>query len=120
MRITKNVLKRKPRFTGAATSVAAAGSAQSSATALTGSINSVTASDDAKGVILPANYAAGDMVFVMNTVSNKTLKVYPQSGGDINNGSDNAAITMRAAQAALFISLGSENWAAIYDTDTTA
>ena len=120
MSIMANIMQNARFVGGAPTSVAAAGNAQGNATALTGAVNSVTASNDAKGVILPAKYAPGDMVIVMNTVSGKVLKVYPQSGGDINNGSDNAAVSVRGQQAALFISLGSENWAAIYDTDTTS
>jgi hypothetical protein len=120
MRIVGNILRRVAKLVGPVAPVTAAGNSQSTATALTGVVNIVSAADDTKGVVLPAGATAGEVVTVVNTVSNKVLKVYPSTGGDINNGSDNAAITMRAAQTALFVALGSDNWGAVYDTDTTS
>ena len=65
------------------TTVAAAGSDQTDATALTSGRNMVTAADGAKGVILPV--AEQDMaVEVVNTVSNQDLLVYPNTGAQIN------------------------------------
>ena len=63
--------------------IAAAGSAETDATLLTGSTNVVTASDGTKGVILPRG-KRDTQVEVINTVSNQTLKVYPDTGGKIN------------------------------------
>jgi hypothetical protein len=63
--------------------VAAAGSAATDATALTTGKNFVTASDGAKGVILPV--AELDMsVTVVNTVAGSSLLVYPNTGAQIN------------------------------------
>lgn len=107
------------RLIGGVAAVAAAGSAQADAGALTGAINVVSAADDAKGVVLPTSLAESDVVVVVNTVSNKVLKVYPPLAGAINGGSANAAVSLRAAQAGVFFSLGGGDFAAVYDTDTT-
>lgn len=62
---------------------AAAGSTYADATALTAGKNLVTGADDAVGVMLPVGEV--DMeVKVVNTVSNKALLVYPNSGAQIN------------------------------------
>lgn len=64
-----------------AAAVAAAGSGQSTYTALTKQINAVTAADGTKGVALPAA-AAGKAIFIVNTVANAVLKVAPVNGGN--------------------------------------
>ena len=120
MRILSNLMRSRIRMFGGMATVAAAGSKQSDATAISASFNSVTSADNSAGVILPSRVLAGYVVAVLNTKADKTLKVYPPSGGDINNGSDNAAVVLRAAQMGLFIALGGGNWAAVYDTDTTS
>ena len=113
MRITKNVLRRRPRFIGAyATATAGTTQTQAGATALTGSINFVTTGNANDGVLLPANYARGDMVAIVNS-SGAALNVYPRTGGAINNGSANAAKALAANMTGLYISLGSNNWAAV-------
>jgi hypothetical protein len=61
---------------------------------------------------LPSNYALGDMVMVCNS-SNAALNVYPGTDGKINNGSANAAKALAANMTGLYISLGSNNWAAV-------
>lgn len=115
MRIVRNLLRRTSRLAGPLSAityatVGAAGSSKTDAAALTGTINSVTGADDTKGVILPAGVAQGDIVVVVNTVANKTLKVYPPAGKKINGGSADAALVLLASQAGMFISLGSDNW----------
>lgn len=115
MRIKDNILRRKAKLVGDAATVAATGSTVADAALLTGVHNLVTAANATKGVILPANRPAGELLTVVNTAA-ATLKVYPPTGGDINNGSDNAAVLLRDTQTGLFVSLGSNNWS----TDVSA
>lgn len=67
---------------------AAAGANQGNSTALTAGkfIHMVTAADETTGVVLPACAAAniGEIHFVMNTVANKFLNIWPATGGNIN------------------------------------
>ena len=97
--------------------VAAAGTVQGDATALTNQISLVTAGDDATGVILPAA-AAGSIYFVWNGGS-AGLKIYPATDNDINNGSDNVAITILENTLAVLVALSdNDTWAAIYTANS--
>jgi hypothetical protein len=62
--------------------VAAAGSNQGNAAALSEGLNVVSAADGTKGVRLPTA-VAGMVVIVKNTVAG-ALKIYPATGGAIN------------------------------------
>jgi hypothetical protein len=73
--------------------LAAAGNATGNAGLITKKVTYVTATDDAKGVRLPTP-ATGDSYRVYNTVASKNLIVYPVTGGTINAGSANAAVTI--------------------------
>lgn len=88
--------------------LAAAGSLQGDAAAIASQVTFVTASDGTKGVILPTA-VEGDMRIVYNTVA-ATLKVYPGSSDDINDGSANAAIVLPAKQAGIFIAVDATTW----------
>lgn len=94
-------------------SVAATGSAQGDAAALTAGINTVSAADATKGVILPAA-KAGLVVQVYNEHATNGLKVYPATGDDINDGSADAAVTMEGKGLARFVGLDTTTWAASY------
>jgi hypothetical protein len=85
---------------------------QAGATALTGFVNYVTTGTAADGVKLPAERLVGDVIYVVNSSAN-SLNVYPATGGKINNGSANAAKALVANMSGCYISLGSENWAAV-------
>lgn len=98
-------------------SVAAAGSAQGDAAALTAGINTVSAADGTKGVILPAA-KAGLVVQVYNEHATNGLKVYPATGDDINDGSADAAITMEGKGIARFTGLDTSTFAASFVTNT--
>jgi hypothetical protein len=63
--------------------VAALGTDQTDAAPITTGFTSVTGADDAKGVILPT-MAAGEIIIIKSTVSNKILKVWPGTGVQIN------------------------------------
>lgn len=92
--------------------VAAAGSTQANAAALTlGALNVVSAADGTKGVVLPVG-AAGDVVRVYSSVATNGLKIYPPSGGDINDGTADAAITIEGKSYALLECVDGTTWAA--------
>lgn len=97
--------------------VAAAGSAQGDAAALTGGINTVSGADGTVGVILPAAQA-GLVVEVYNQHATNGLKVYPATGDDINDGTANAAVTIEGKTLARFTALDTSTWAAIYTVNT--
>lgn len=85
------------------TAVAAAGSDQTDATALTAAVNFVTASDGTKGVILPVA-EINMQVEVINTVSNQALKVYPNTSAQINSlTATTGAFTQAAGSRVLYV-----------------
>lgn len=90
--------------------VAAAGSVQGDAGALSEALNVVSAADDTKGVVLPSA-VAGMVVHVKSTVSNKILKVWPASGDGINAIAVNSAMSLASgALAATFIAADATTW----------
>ena len=112
MSIMANIMQNARFVGGYATVTAGTIQTQAGATALTGAINYVTTGNVNDGVKLPSNYALGDMVMVCNS-SGVSLNVYPGTDGKINNGSANAAKALVANMTGLYISLGSNNWAAV-------
>lgn len=97
-------------------SIAAAGSSQSDATAASYVVNNVTASDGTKGVVFTSTpgTVASRLKIVYNSVASQALKVYPPSGGTINGGSSNAAVSVTGKTLAIFVSTDGSNWGAIY------
>ena len=71
----------------------------------------VTAADGTKGVILPA---AGIGTTIEVYAPANTLKVYPPAGCDINGGTDNAALSIKAKTPARFTNVDGETWSAFY------
>lgn len=73
---------------------AATGANQGNSTALTAGkfIHMVTAADETTGVVLPACAAGnvGEVHYVMNTVANKFLNIWPATDGNINGLGANA------------------------------
>ena len=95
--------------------VAAAGSDQAGAGAIDangGTFVQVTGADNTKGVRLPllSDCTVGEVYFVMNNLSNKTLEVYPGSGDAVNVSSDNTAITVAADTINMFICMDAAEW----------
>lgn len=95
------------------TSVTAAGSTQTDATALNSSINVVGSADGAKGVILLAGQP-GDEVWVFNNAGS-TLKVYPPTGAAIavpgtGLGSANAAFSHLTYKVVIYKCVSSTQW----------
>jgi len=89
--------------------VAATGSDQAGAAAITTGFTLVTAADDTKGVRLPAA-AAGLQCIVKNGVGNKILKVYPGTSDVINALSANASLDMAAATIAYLVAYDATTW----------
>lgn len=90
-------------------SVAAAGANQATAGVLVEGVNLVTASDNAKGVVLPA-CVNGKTVVVINMVTDKTLKIYPPTAKQVNLAGANNAITVAANTISTFYSEGANAW----------
>lgn len=90
--------------------VAAAGSAQGDAAAIVEGFTLVSAADDTKGVLLPSA-VAGMICIVKSSVSNKILKVYPNTSDAINALSANAAISLASGPTiAAFIAYDATTW----------
>lgn len=102
---------------GAATAVTANGTNQATAAALTGVLNVVSGADGTAGVIL-GTPAALLTIQVYNTHASNGLRIYPHSGGDINDGTANAAITIEGKTLATFVGLDSTTWAAMFTVNT--
>jgi hypothetical protein len=100
------VFATTPTFTGMpripTATVAATGSTQGTAASITTGFTLVSAADGTKGVVLTSSTATGDIFIVKNSLA-FILKVYPALGGAINGGAANAAYSMAASTAAIFI-----------------
>ncbi len=92
--------------------VAAAGTTAADATAITAQVNAVTASDGTKGVALPAAATTTGPFWIINTVGNASLKVYPVNGGNdnINGLAEDAAFVMAPGTTAIFIPTSATQW----------
>jgi hypothetical protein len=97
--------------------VAATGEDETDAALLPYTVNHVTDADATVGVILPVA-SAGTIVDVYNEEASNGLLIYPPSGGTINGGSSDAAITIEGKSLAKFVCTNGTNWAAIYTADT--
>lgn len=73
--------------------VAAAGTTQGTATAVTANVVHVTSGAANSGIILPAVTGPGRMVFVRNNSGNP-IYIYPPSGATISTGGTNAGVLM--------------------------
>lgn len=91
--------------------VAALGSTQGDAAPLTARFNIISAADGTKGVIAP-DLPIGSSVSVYNTHATNGLKVYPPTGGDINDGTTNAAVTIEGKTSLTLTRLDATTWAA--------
>lgn len=93
--------------------VASAGSTVADAGAIAASAGSLvlaTGGNGTKGVKFPTG-AAGDWFVIKNDdVANGILKVYAASGGKVNNGSADAALSMAAKTCATFYCIAADSW----------
>ena len=86
-----------------------AGTLQTDGTALTKDINLVTGSNSSKAAVLPTA-VVGQVIKVVNTVSNATLPVFPATGAAINGATVNTAFTIGPAQEATFYCTALLTW----------
>lgn len=107
--VTTSLAANKARSSGTQyETVAAAGANQGNAAAMSADFVLVTAADGTKGVILPVP-VAGRVLMLKNNV-NAVLKVYPNSGGQINAvGADNA-MSLAALVGAVFVASSATQW----------
>ena len=100
-------------------SVAAAGTDQGTATALTKTVNIVTSATTNQGVKLPTA-AAGVSVTIINTTA-VTIKVYPSTSDVIDEGTVNVAVNLAAYSSVQLVAQDTQDWYRItnlivYDT----
>lgn len=91
---------------------AAAGSVQADATPLNTIVADVTGGNGTKGVLLPLGEKGTLRAIYNNSASG--LKVYPNTGDDINDGTVNSAVTVDAHTFGIFYKLDGGTWAARY------
>lgn len=94
--------RRAAVLTGVPGALAAAGADETDAAAITSVVTAVSASDGAKGVILPAA-SSGQAYTVRNTVATALLKVYPPTGGAIDGAATDAAVILRPGESRTFL-----------------
>lgn len=99
--------------------VAAVGSTQANAVQLVNQMNIVTAADGTKGVALPVPATSG-AVFILNTVADQILKVWPMAGRDdtINGGAADAVFLLGPGKASWFIPQSGTAWYAEVEEST--
>jgi hypothetical protein len=90
------------------TGIAAAGTAQGNATALTTEINMISTVSSGQGVRLPT--AVAGMVIIITNLSANSLLVYPHTGGDINGAAANVAYTQTAGSTLQFMTPNTTDW----------
>ncbi len=91
------------------TTTTAAGGNIATAAALSEGVNLIAGSDNSKGVQLPS-CVNGKQCMVINLVTDKTLKIYPPTGKQVNNAGANNAITVAANTVGIFWSEGANAW----------
>lgn len=94
--------------------VAADGSNQTDATAISAQVTYVTAANGTKGVKLPT--AAAGLEYVVYNLETSLLKLYPATDDDINDGSTNASISIPPKSVAACVAVDAVTWAVSYDT----
>jgi len=88
--------------------VAATGSTQSNAAALSEGLNVVSAADGTKGVVLPT--AVAGMVVIVKNTAGAALKIYPATGGTVNALSANAAYSITNLTSTLLVASSATQW----------
>ena len=90
-------------------SVAWAGTAQSGATPLTGTINQVTTSAGQTAVMLPSTQPLGTSVNVYVSTAT-SAQVFPPVGGALNELSANASTSVAQGRLASFVRVSATKW----------
>lgn len=93
--------------------VAAAGSTVADGGAIaagSGGLVLATGANATKGVVLPTGVAGDFFVIKNDDAANAVLKVYAASGGKINNGASDAALSMAAKTCATLYCIAADSW----------
>ena len=81
--------------------------------ALTAGVNQITGANDSLSVMLPAA-APGLTVLLANTVSNKALLVFPNTGDKINGGTaTTGSLSVAGGKNVLFFAFDATDWYAV-------
>ena len=91
-----------------AATVAAAGANQSNAAGITTGFTLVSAADATKGVKLPA--AAAGLVCIIKNGANAVLKIWPSTDDKINALNADAAMSIAALTAAIYVAYDDVTW----------
>jgi hypothetical protein len=94
-------------------SVAGAGTAQATATPLTGTINQVTTAAGQTAVVLPSTQPLGAAVNVYVSTATAGL-VFPPLGGNINEAAANASFSVAQGRTASFVRVSATKWIVQY------
>ena len=107
-------------FTGELTmsvtdAISAAGTTQGAATALTTTFNRVTTvvSASAEAVVLPTA-VAGRVIYILNADAVDTLKIFPATSDDINDGAANASTDLGPGARIMFVAVDATSWYGFY------
>ena len=93
-------------------SLTATGSTKADAYAITKDFSRFTTAGSGTGAILPTKCTVGDQYVVAN-MGASTMALYPPSGGTINSGSTDAALSIGAKKTALVICVDALTFVAI-------
>lgn len=92
--------------------IAATGTTAANAALLTGRFNTISAADGNKGVILQ-DLPIGSSQAVYNEHATNGLKVYPPTGGDINDATTDAAVVIEGKTTIQLTRLDATTWCAL-------
>lgn len=93
------------------TALVAAGTVQADALAITADVNVIGTAAAGTGVRLPTGKKIGSRMVIKNRGAN-TANIFPATGGTVNAGAANAAITVAAAAVVELIQVSTNNWEA--------
>lgn len=94
-------------------SAAGVGTAQATATPLTGTINQVTTAAGQTAFLLSSAQPLGTSVNVYNSTATAAL-VFPPTGGNINEVAANASFSVAQARTASFVRVSATKWIVQY------
>lgn len=89
--------------------VAAGGTTQANANAVTTGFTKVTGADNTASIVLPSA-AAGAVCVIKSSVSGKTLPVFPAASDAINGGAANASYIMANMAQRVFVAYDATTW----------
>lgn len=99
----------EPQFTGIETGITASGTtSQADSYGLTKAVNVIGTAAANSGVRLPVGEAGAIMVIRNSGAS--TANIYPSTGGTINGGSADAAITLATTKTVIMVAAAANTW----------